>query len=108
MQVILACEACISNAPQAHISNCPQGQYIEPRGARYIDKKGVFIMATTEIEHLLIEYLYTSKATASTQAIAYILVKNEEQQLKMCKYLSENTDATDEEILAAAHRISGR
>ena len=65
-------------------------------------------MALTKIGQLLIDYLSISKASGGTQAIAFILMDTEDQMLEMCHFLSANENATDEEILETAHRISGR
>ena len=66
-------------------------------------------MAVSEIEQLLIDYLRISKAKRDVQVIAFIMTgDSEDQMLELCQYLSENEEATGEEILAAARRISGQ
>ena len=57
-------------------------------------------------EQLLIGFLTTSKAQRGTQAMAFLLLGSEEQQMEMCSYLSENPAATDKEIMEMAQRIS--
>ncbi len=64
-------------------------------------------MEITKIEQLLIDFLASSKASKTTQAIAFIILKEEAQELEMCRFLSKNETATDEEIMAAAKRIAG-
>ena len=58
------------------------------------------------IEQLLIGFLSTSKAPKGTQAIAFLLLDKEDQQLEMCCYLSENPDATEQEIMEMAYKIA--
>ena len=60
----------------------------------------------TELEEVLIGYLETSNARAGVQATAFILLREEPQQMEMCEFLSKNEDATEEEILEQARRIA--
>ena len=63
-------------------------------------------MALTQVEELLIDYLRTSKAETSTAVIVMLQLKERSKQLKMCHFLSDNPEATDEEIAAASNRIA--
>ncbi len=64
-------------------------------------------MSQSQIEQLLAGFLRTSSASKPTQAIAYLMMETEAQQLEMCRFLDENKAASDEEIMAAAKRIAG-
>lgn len=64
-------------------------------------------MSQTKIEQLLAGFLRTSTASKPTQAIAYLMMETEAQQLELCRYLDEHETATDSEIMAAAKRIAG-
>ena len=64
-------------------------------------------MQITEIEQLLIDFLRTSKAKEGTRRIVFIALKEEEQMLEMCTFLSKNPEANDKEIMATAKRIGG-
>lgn len=64
-------------------------------------------MALTEIEQLLIDFLRTSKASKGIQAITFIALKDEDQMLQMCRFLSDNPEAKDKEILSVAKMIGG-
>ena len=59
-----------------------------------------------EVEELLIDYLILSKATKGTGVMVSLTLKERPQQLKMCRFLSDNPEATDEEIMAMAQKIS--
>ena len=59
-----------------------------------------------EVEELLVDYLTLSKATKGTGLMVSLTLKERSQQLKMCRYLSENPEATDEEIIAMAKQIA--
>ena len=61
----------------------------------------------TQAEELLIDYLLLSKATQGTGVMISIMLKEHHQQLKMCRYLSDNPEATEEEIVAMAEKIAG-
>ena len=63
-------------------------------------------MALTQVEELLIDYLRTSKAEKSTGVIVMLQLKERSKQLEMCQFLSDNPEATDEEIAAASNRIA--
>ena len=39
--------------------------------------------------------------------MAFLLLETEEQQLEMCSYLSENREATEDEILEMAQKLAG-
>ncbi len=64
-------------------------------------------MALTQLEQLLIDYLTLSNAQEWVQVVAFILLKEEDQMLEMCRFLSVNADATEEEILEMAYRLAG-
>ena len=57
-------------------------------------------------EQLLIGLLATSKAPRGIQAMVFIMLDKEEQQKEMCFYLSDNPEATDEDIVAMAKQIA--
>ncbi len=61
----------------------------------------------TELEEILIGYLKTSNAKAGVQAVAFLLLREEPQQIEMCEFLSKNEDATEQEVLEQARRIAG-
>ena len=61
----------------------------------------------TDIEQLLIDFLLTSSAQASTGVKVCLILREEAQQLEMCQFLSDNPDASDEEILKMGQKISG-
>ena len=61
----------------------------------------------TELEEILIWYLKTSNAKAGVQAVAFLLLREEPQQIEMCEFLSKNEDATEQEVLEQARRIAG-
>ena len=61
----------------------------------------------TEVEQLLIGFLKTSNAKKGTRGLSALILQEEDQQLEMCRFLSKNPDATDEEIMQAAENISG-
>ena len=61
----------------------------------------------TELEEILIGYLKTSHAKAGVQAVAFLLLREEPQQIEMCEFLSKNEDATEQEVLEQARRIAG-
>ena len=62
-------------------------------------------MKPTELEQLLIDYLKLSKANDAVISVVFLLLKAEEQQIEMCKYLSKYENATEEEILEQARKI---
>lgn len=64
-------------------------------------------MELTQIEQLLIDYLLTSNATKGTGAMVSLMLQKENQQLEMCRFLSKNPEATENEILEMAHQITG-
>ena len=64
-------------------------------------------MQLTEIEQLLIDYLLTSNATKGTGAMVSLMLQEENQQLEMCRFLSKNPEATEDEILKMAQQIAG-
>lgn len=61
----------------------------------------------TELEELLIDFLLTSNATKGTGAKVSLALQEENQQLEMCQFLSDNPEASDDEILQMALRIAG-
>ena len=63
-------------------------------------------MAVTEIEQLLVDYLSLSRASEGGQALAFIALDTEDQMLKMCRFLSDNEMATEEQIIAQARKIA--
>lgn len=63
-------------------------------------------MAVTEVEQLLIDYLATSKAEEVDQHLSFIAMDTEDQMLKMCRFLSDNPEASSKEILTKARKIS--
>ncbi len=65
------------------------------------------MMAISEIEQLLEEFLKTSKAIKSEQFLAYLAMDTEEQMLERCHFLNDNPQATGQEILREARRIGG-
>ena len=64
-------------------------------------------MQLTEIEQLLIDYLLTSNATKGTGAMVSLMLQEEKQQLEMCRFLSKNPEATEQEIMEMAQKIAG-
>ena len=58
-----------------------------------------------EIEELLIDYLLTSKVTKGKAVMVALALKKRSQQLEMCKYLSENPEATEDDIMSMAQKI---
>ena len=63
-------------------------------------------METTLIEKTLIGFLKTSKASKGKSALVFLMLDSDKQMLKMCRYLSENPEATEQEILASAEKIA--
>ena len=61
----------------------------------------------TELEKVLIGYLKISKARAGVQATAFLLLREESQQMEMCECLSKNETATEQQILDMARKIAG-
>ena len=61
----------------------------------------------SKIEQLLIDGLELSNASVGTGAMVFILLQKESQQLEMCRFMKSNREATDEEIIAMARKISG-
>ena len=60
------------------------------------------------IEELMIGFLETSNAQKGTIVLTMLLLQdNEQKQLEMCIYLSENPDADDYEIMKTAYKIAG-
>ena len=60
------------------------------------------------IEELMIGFLETSNAQKGTVVLTMLLLQDtEKEQLDMCTYLSENPEATDDEILRMAYKIAG-
>lgn len=60
----------------------------------------------TEIGQLLIDYLMLSTADRGARAMVFILLKKELQKLEMCRFLSKNPKATEDEIVEMARKIS--
>jgi hypothetical protein len=60
----------------------------------------------TEIGQLLIDYLMLSTADRGARAMVFILLKKELQKLEMCRFLSKNPKATEDEIMEMAKKIS--
>jgi hypothetical protein len=60
----------------------------------------------TEIGQLLIDYLMLSTADRGARALVFTLLKQETQKLEMCRFLSKNPKATENEILEMAKKIS--
>ena len=65
------------------------------------------IMALTAIKQLLINYLEISRAGEPDKTLAYLAMDTEDQMLEMCHYLSDNPEATGQQILTEARRIAG-
>lgn len=64
-------------------------------------------MAITEVDQLLSDFLNQSKADEATRTIAFIKVSREEtQQIKMCRFLADNPQASSDQILAEARKIA--
>ena len=61
----------------------------------------------TELEKVLIGYLKISKARAGVQATAFLLLREESQQMEMCEFLSKNETAKEQQILDMARKIAG-
>ena len=61
----------------------------------------------TELEKVLIGYLKISKARAGVQATAFLLLREESQQMEMCEFLPKNETATEQQILDLARKIAG-
>ena len=61
----------------------------------------------TELEKVLIGYLKISKARAGVQATAFLLLREESQQMEMWEFLSKNETATEQQILDMARKIAG-
>ncbi len=61
----------------------------------------------TELEKVLIGYLKISKARAGVQATAFLLLREESQQMEMCEFLSKNETAAEQQILDMARKIAG-
>ena len=61
----------------------------------------------TGLEKVLIGYLKISKARAGVQATAFLLLREESQQMEMCEFLSKNETATEQQILDMARKIAG-
>ena len=60
------------------------------------------------IEELMIGFLETSNAQKGTIILTMLLLQeNEQAQLEMCKYLSENPEADNYEIMKTAYKIAG-
>ena len=61
----------------------------------------------TELELGLIGLLRSSKAGKAAQMMVFIWLKTDEQMLEMCKYLLENEDATEGQILRKCRQLLG-
>ncbi len=59
----------------------------------------------TDLDQALLGLLKTSNAGKATRAIAYTLMGTDAQKLKMCRFLLDNEDATNEEIDAETRRL---
>ena len=59
----------------------------------------------TDLEALLTDYLTISKAECSTGLIVFLLLKTEQQRLEMCRFLKDNPEASEREIIVAADKI---
>ncbi len=58
------------------------------------------------LEELLIGFLVTSKVEKVPGLIIGLTLRTPKQQLEMCQYLSDNPEATEAEIIAAAERVA--
>ncbi len=63
-------------------------------------------MVISQVEQFLIDYLATSKATEPEQFLAFREMETEQQMLTLCRYLSDNPEATGQEILTQAQKIA--
>ena len=63
-------------------------------------------METTLLEKTLIGYLKLSKASKGKGALAFLMLDTEAQMMEMCRFLKENPEAAESEILARAERIT--
>lgn len=63
-------------------------------------------MALTEIGRLLIDCLQNFQIQERARVITFLTLKDDVQMLEMCRYLNENRDATEDQILAEAERIN--
>ena len=60
------------------------------------------------IEELMMGFLRTSNAQKGTIVLTMLLLQgNEQEQLEMCQYLSENPEVDDYEIMKMAYKIAG-
>ena len=62
-------------------------------------------METTLLEKTLIGYLKLSKATKGKGALVFLMLDTNAQMMEMCRFLKENPEATESEILARAEKI---
>jgi hypothetical protein len=58
------------------------------------------------IEKLLVNYIKLSNISKGNGALVYVMLPTQEQKLNMCRYLDENPEATESEILGMAERIA--
>ena len=63
-------------------------------------------MRQTDLEQALIDLLKLTNLSKANRGIVFLQLDGDRQILRMCEYLLENEQATDEQILSEAKRIS--
>ena len=63
-------------------------------------------MALTEAQKILKAGLTLTPLTKGNQAIIFLMMETEEQIIKMARFIVENKQATEKELMAEAQRIA--
>lgn len=63
-------------------------------------------MALTEVQQILKDALYLCPLTERTRVIVFLMMETEEQALKMARFIVDNEQVTEEEVIAEARKIA--
>ena len=63
-------------------------------------------MPLTEVQQILKDALYLCPLTERTRVIVFLMMETEEQALKMARFIVDNEQVTEEEVIAEARKIA--